>query len=245
MEPLRKTSLKVLLLYSSLEPKFQQKVEETVSRALENNYTHEVRDMRTLTISDEERFMNDIRMIPSQIRGRVKSGGGRTLPFSNLGNLNRSIPILIFYDGPKPVDVYPKEIKGIVPDLESVFKETGAIPVLGVEDCIFTLLSSSPQILGDELKLANTEFRTGSGIADLVFKDSNGLYMIVEVKDTADQDAVGQILKQSNGMKNQLGLTKIRTAIVALRTSGNVLDACQAAGVELYLISATKLPRQK
>ncbi len=109
-----------------------------------------------------------------------------------------------------------------------------------MEDCIATLLSSSPQILGSELKLADTEVETGSGVADLVFRDSDQVYVLVEVKETADQETVGQVLKQSNGMKDKLGLTRIRRAIVALRTSGNVQDACQAANVELYLIAAKR-----
>ena len=237
---MRNPGLKVILLYSSSEPDFQQVTTQTNTKAVENNCAFEVHDTLNLTPLDEGHFLNDIRNIPPQVHGQVRSGGGRILPISNSGKLNRTIPILIFYDGPRPVDVYPKNLRGIIPDLVSVFKNPGVPSILGVEECIATLLSSSPQILEHQLRLADTEFGTGSGIADLVFKDPNGLYLIVEVKDTADQETVGQILKQSNGMKNRLGLSRIRSAIVSLRTSGNVEDACQAAGVELYLINATK-----
>jgi RecB family endonuclease NucS len=125
-------------------------------------------------------------------------------------------------------------------DLGSAFDNPGATNVLSVEECITTILSSRPQILGSDLKQIESEFDSESGVADLVFKDSNGLYLNVEVKDIADQDAVGQVLKQSNGMQSKLGSTKIRNAIVALRTSGNVQDACQAAGVELYLVTTKR-----
>jgi hypothetical protein len=241
VEPVRKASLKALLLYSSSETRFQQVVEEIGRRASENKYTHEVHDTRTLTPSDEERFISDIRAnIPSQVHGQVKSGGNRILPISHSGKLNRSIPILIFYDGPKPIDVYPKFLKGVMYDLDSAFDNPGSANVLGVEECISALLSSKPQLLGPDLRQVESEFETGSGIADLVFKDSSGLYLIVEVRETADQGTVGQILKQSNGMRDKLGLTKLRSAIVALGTSGNVQHACLAANVELYLFSATK-----
>jgi RecB family endonuclease NucS len=136
--------------------------------------------------------------------------------------------------------VYPKDLKGIMYDLGSAFNNPGATNVLGVEECITAIISSRPQILGSDMKQIESEFDAESGVVDIVFKDSNGLYMIVEVKDTADQETVGQVLKQSNGMKSRLGLSEIRSAIVSLRTSGNVEDACQAAGVELYLINATK-----
>ncbi len=231
---------RVLLIYSSSQPDFQDTVERTKSKASENDIVFEIYDAEQLASADEERFLTDIRTIPPQVRGQVKSGGGRTLPISNSGRLNRSIPILIFYKGLKPVDVYPKDLKGIMPDLGPVFKNPGAARILGVEDCITALLSSSPQLLGSKLELTDTEFETGSGIIDLVFKDPDGLYMVVEVKDTADQETVGQVLKQSNGMKNKLGLTRTRNAIVALRISGNVRDACQAAGIELYLIAANR-----
>ncbi len=215
-------------------------MEQTGRKVSENDDTLEVGDTKSLTSSDEERVLNDIRIIPPQVRGQVKSGGGSTLPISNNGRLNLSIPILIFYEGPRPIDVYPKYLKGIIYDIGSAFKNPGATGVLGVEECITTILTSRPQLLDPELKLADTEFGTGSGVADLVFKDSNGFYMLVEVKETADQETVGQVLKQSNGMRSKLGLTRMRNAIVALRISGNVPDACKAAGVELYLIEAKK-----
>ncbi len=80
-----------------------------------------------------------------------------------------------------------------------------------------------------------------SGKVDLVFKDNDGVYMAAEVKHIADQETVGQILKQSNGMKDKLGVTAVRKAIVALGVSDNVREACQDAGVELYLISSDRL----
>ena len=241
MELVKKSGLKVLLLYSSSDPKFQQVVEETGRRASENRYMHEVHDTRTLAALDEERFINDIRAnIPPQVHGQVKSGGNRILPISHSGKLNRSIPILIFYDGPKPVDVYPKFLKGIMYDLDAAFDNPGSANVLGVEESIRSILSSKPQLLGADFKQVESEFETGSGVADLVFKDSAGLYMIVEVKETANQETVGQILKQSDGMKAKLGLSRIRSAIVALGTSGKVQHACQAAGIELYLISTAR-----
>jgi hypothetical protein len=230
----------VLLLYSSIEPNYQQIIEQTKRKAMEHNHLLEVNDTQTLTTSDEERLLTDIRNIPPQVHGQIRSGGGRTLPISNSGRLNRSIPILIFYNASKPVDVYPKDLKGIRRDFATAFKNPGATEALGIEDCIATILSSKPQLLDSRLELAESEFGTGSGVADLLFKDSSGLYMLVEVKDTADQETVGQVLKQSNGMKSKLGLTRMRNAIVALRTSGNILDACKAADVELFLIGAQK-----
>ena len=234
-------NLRVLVVYSSSKTDFQDVVERITRKASDNDNMVEVHDTLQLTSSEEERFLNDIRAIPPQVRGQVKSGRGRTLPISNSGRLNRLIPILIFYDGPKPVDVYPKDLMGVMYDLSSAFETPRVAEVLGLESSIATILSSKPQLLGSKLELVDREFETGSGIIDLVFKDTDGIHIAVEVKDTADQETVGQLLKQSNGMKDKLGLTTMRKAIVALRTSGKVREACQDAGIELYLVSVERL----
>jgi len=94
--------------------------------------------------------------------------------------------------------------------------------------------------LGPGLEPVHREFETGSGVIDLIFKDKDGTLLAVEVKNVADQETVGQVLKQSNGLKDKLGLSSFRRAIVALRTSDNVRAACKDAGVELYLLTADR-----
>jgi RecB family endonuclease NucS len=179
-------------------------------------------------------------MVPPQVRGQVKSGGGRTLPISGSSKLNHSIPILIVYDGIKPVDVYPKDLMGVKYDLNSAFKTARPSDTLGIESNLVTILSSKPELLGPGLQLVHREFETGSGVIDLIFKDPEGVLLSVEVKEEADQETVGQVLKQSNGLKDKLGTLSFRKAIVALRTSGNVRAACKDGGIELYLIAAEK-----
>ncbi len=39
----------------------------------------------------------------------------------------------------------------------------------------------------------------------------------MEVKENADQETVGQVLKQSNGFKDMTGSAMVRKALVALR----------------------------
>ena len=234
-------NLRVQFLFSSSDPNYQDIVEQTRRRASAHNQTLEVYDTNNLVQSDEERFLADIRTIPPQVSGRVTSGGGRTLPISNSGRLNRLIPILIFYDGPRPVDVYPKDLMGVKYDLDSAFKTPRTTELLDVESSIITIFSSKPELLEPELRLVAEEYETASGVVDVVLTDKSGAHMAVEVKETADQETVGQVLKQSSGMKDKLGSATVRKTILALRTSGKVREACRDAGVELYLISAEKL----
>ena len=129
---------------------------------------------------------------------------------------------------------------GVKYDLNSAFKTPNPSDNLGVESNLITILSSKPELLGPKLQLAYREFDTGSGVIDMIFKDPKGVLLAVEVKEEADQETVGQVLKQSNGLKDKLGTSSFRKAIVALRTSGNVRAACKDGGIELYLIAAEK-----
>jgi hypothetical protein len=224
------------LLYSSTKPDFNQIVETVTRDAGAANVQLKVLDAERLSSSDQDRFLTDIRSIPPQTRGQVRSGKGRTLPISGSSKLNLSIPILIFYDGEKAVDVYPKDMY----DLSSAFKTQSASDGLGVESSMVTILSSKPELLGPGLVLVHREFETSSGVIDMVFKDRDGIFLAVEVKEEADQETVGQVLKQSNGLRDKLGSSTFRRAIVALRTSGNVRAACKDAGIELHLLSADK-----
>ena len=231
---------KASLIYSASKLDFKDTVDLVKTNAGASNVRLEVLDADRLTSSDEERFLEDIRLIPPQVRGQVRSGGGRTLPISGSSKLNRSIPILIVYDGVKPVDVYPKDLMVVKYDLSSAFKTASPSDTLGVESNLVTILSSKPDLLGPGLQLVHREFETGSGIIDMIFKDPEGVLLSVEVKEVADQETVGQVLKQSNGLKDKLGTSSFRKAIVALRTSGNVRAASKDGGIELYLIAAEK-----
>ena len=232
---------KARLIYSASKLDFKETVELVKRSANTGGIDLEIVDADRVTSDDEKRFLDDIRVIPPQIRGQVKSGGGRTLPISGTTQLNRSIPILIIYDGPGPIDVYPKDLMGVKYDLSSAFKSALPSEALGIEHNIITILASKPEMLGPGLQLVHREFETGSGVIDMVFESAEGLSLIVEVKENADQETVGQVLKQSNGFKDMTGSAMVRKAIVALRTSGNVRAACKDSGIELYLLSADKL----
>jgi len=229
------------LIYSASRLDFKETVELVKRNASTAGIDLEIVDADRVTSDDEKRFLDDIRVIPPQIRGQVKSGGGRTLPISGSTQLNRSIPILIIYEGRRPIDVYPKDLMGVKYDLSSAFKSVLPSEALGIELNIITILAAKPEMLGPRMQLAHREFETGSGVIDMVFKTAEGLPLIAEVKENADQETVGQVLKQSNGFKDVTGSAVVRKAIVALRTSGNVLAACRDSGIELYLLSTDKL----
>src|SRR5690242_7626066 len=86
------------LIYAASKLYFKDVVNSVKMNAAASNVQLEVHDADRLTKSDEDRFLDDIRLIPPQTRGQVRTGGGRTLPITGSGKLSRSIPILIVYD---------------------------------------------------------------------------------------------------------------------------------------------------
>src|SRR2546422_2502348 len=83
---------KARLIYSASKLDFKETVELVKRSASTGGIDLEIVDADRVTSDDEKRFLDDIRVIPPQIRGQVKSGGGRTLPISGTTQLNRSGP---------------------------------------------------------------------------------------------------------------------------------------------------------
>jgi hypothetical protein len=113
---------KARLIYSASKQDFKEVVDLAKRDADASKIQLDVIDTDRLLKSDEDTLLDDIRLVPSQVRGQVKSGGGRTLPISGSTKLNRSIPIIIIYEGSRPVDVYPKDLMGVKYNLNSAFK---------------------------------------------------------------------------------------------------------------------------
>lgn len=221
------------MLYSSATPDFKEVVERTTSKADAASVPLEVYDTANLNDKDEVRFLTDIHSIRPQTHGQIRSGKGRTLPISRTGQLNISIPIIVFYDDAKAVDVFPKDMYVF----DMAFKVPIGVAPISVEENIVSILLAKPDLLGDGLMLIDSEFATSFGVVDLLFKSKEGVLLAVEVKETANQETVGQVQKQAAGLKEKFGSQPIRSAIVALSKSGNVVAACKTAGIKLYLLS--------
>ncbi len=147
----------------------------------------------------------------------------------------------MIYESSKAVDVYPRKLFGISYDVGSAFKAPVEGAIVSLEGAVTAILSSRPEILGHTIKLVEREHDVGTGVIDLLFRDGDGTNVVVEVKETADQETVGQVLKQARGFQDRLGLTQVRRVIVALRTAGNVGAACKDAGIELYILSTSRV----
>jgi len=103
------------------------------------------------------------------------------------------------------------------------------------------------QILGEKLTLLKTDLKLSDGDEiDIVFIDSSGNHVIVDIKTNYEESAVGQLLryKEKYSGERQVDAQKIRMAIACSKEiDQKFVDVVKGVGIELYqiAISAKKL----
>lgn len=208
-------------------------------------------EFSTLSKEDIEVLKMKIRNISPQVRGKIVTSRGAILPFSKTKNLNvDNTPILVLISDNQIVNVYPHQLGtkyvGVIDYLLTVQKEgiRGYFHVEGLlEEPIIKILSENPSILGKDLVYVCSEVDVGTGKPDIIFRDSNNRYLVVEVENEADDFAIGQISRGASGLilAKKLDPTNVRKAIVCLSFRGNLEDAAKSAGIELYKLTLDRL----
>jgi len=212
--------------------------------------TEEVK-FSSLSGEDIEALKMKIRNISPQVRGKIVTSRGAILPFSKTKNLNLdNTPILLLIIGNQVVNVYPHQLGtkyvGIIDYLLTVQREgiREQFHVEGLlEEPIIKILSENPSILGKDLVHVGSEVDFGIGKPDIIFKDSKNRHLVVEVETEADDFAIGQISRGASGLilDKKLNPKNVRKAIVCLSFRGNLKDAAQSAGIELYKLALNRL----
>jgi hypothetical protein len=194
-------------------------------------------------LTNEEEVVEEIRQIKPQARGSVVASGGNPLPISGSKKLNlQNTPIVIVRESGKPKYVFPCKIgekyysvnSGLsflkqnlpnIADLEGV-----------MEDSLVTLISDAPHRLEDGLVLEDLELSTPTGETDIITRDTNGRFLVIEVEREASDASVGQILRLAAGFQKHmnLGTASVRAGIACFRINPNVLAACARAGIEVW-----------
>jgi Endonuclease NucS len=204
-----------------------------------------------LSDSQMDGIVERIRSIKPQSRGSVVASGGDVLPISRTKKLNlKNTPVLLVLEkilpdqAPVPKYVFPcklgEKYYGLVEGIDFLKQNSTAekLPELSsiTEEEISGKIMGDPSLLEDGLKLEKAEFDTATGKADLLFVDSRGEFLIIEVEREATDSAVGQILRLAAGWEKSENLPSrsVRTGIVCLRANENVLSASSRAGIEVW-----------
>jgi hypothetical protein len=176
--------------------------------------------------------------------------GSRKYGFSNL-----PIQFIVVYADSAIKEVFPCRIGqnevGIIEYLEAL--EEGRPWTKGVQskkdgahEKIVEAIIGQPAELEQGLSFINRDVQVGQSISDIgfidvVFKDSKGSYLVVEVKPqpTELDEAIGKILRHRKlfADQNNLEEKRVRAGIVCPHFSDSHRTICQEIGIEVFVIS--------
>ncbi len=117
----------------------------------------------------------------------------------------------------------------------------------GTHERIVQAIVGDPTKLEPGLTFVNRDVQVGPSVSDLgfidvIFRDSGGSYLLVEVKPkpTEVDEAIGKILRHRNLFANQNHLEEksIRAGIVCPLFSDSHKKICQEIGIDLFVIDA-------
>jgi hypothetical protein len=215
-------------------------------------------ERKSLSGPQIEKAVDDIRRIKPQSRGSVVASGGKTMPISGSKKLNlQNTPVILVKEtngseaDSKPVYVFPCKVGERyyrVTDGISFLKET--LPHLldlpgEMEETIASILRTSPDKLESGLVFRSAEDQISTGKTDLVFNDSRGSILIVEVEREATDSAIGQILRLSAGYEKDKHLEPhtVRSSIACFRINDNVLAAANRARIEVWKVQDSQFTK--
>lgn len=194
-------------------------------------------------LANEEDVVEEIRRIKPQDRGSVVASGGSVLPISGSKKLNlQNTPVVIVKENRKPKYVFPCKVGEKYYSIENglSFLKHNLSNLKGLdgvmEDSLVNIVSDSPHRLEEGLVLEDLELETPTGETDIVMKDKDGRFLVVEVEREATDSSVGQILRLCAGFETHRDLESglVRAGIVCFRINPNVLAACTRADIEVW-----------
>lgn len=191
---------------------------------------------------DEEKVISQIRLLPPQIRGKVRYGRGKPLPLTRSGRLNvQNTCILLIYRAGKLVDVYPKQMgtRYISAREGAELIARGGEYTHLYEEPLLVLLANHPELLRcRRVKAVKKRVDASEGEAeiDLIMEDENGA-VIVEVEEKAGREAVSQALSLAQAYEKTTGEKVARIALIALKIEKDAARAAEKAGIEVCKVS--------
>lgn len=241
------------MIYSKTAP-YSERVSRIVSTLIDIksrwgiNYCLE--EVEGIQDDGKNLFRAQIRGIMPQSRGKIVSLRGKILPLSHSKKLNtENTPVLILYKDESAIQVYPHMLgEDYVAVGDGLFRILEKGPVENeveglVERPLQRLLASNPTMLETDASCLGVEVDVGVGVADLVLKGSDKRIMIVEIKVHADDSAIGQISRISEGyfVKESIDSKNIRKVIICVTYNRTLVEACRGANIELYKLGLHRI----
>lgn len=209
--------------------------------------------------NEERQFLEDeIRTAATRGKFKVVSGGGGPLAISRSSKRLNLIngPVLIIRQKGRVKEVFPRGIQGIkdsrISPREFLKRSLFSDKPVGerLEDRSFAekdlrnLIINAPSLIEEGLTFLDTEVKIGSAVIDLVVVDQQENHLLLEFKLTAKDQTIGQVTRynyEEYSKKSGIPIMKIRRGIVTLGVTGQIIKACKANNIELYLVKIDNL----
>ena len=119
----------------------------------------------------------------------------------------------------------------ILSDVKHDMGESVALQKDGVERHLQEELAASPQMLGDGLHLVRREWPTDIGPVDLMCRDENGGWVAVEIKRIGTIDAVEQLTRYLDRIRQDPALAGCRGVLAAQAIKPQARTLAEARGI--------------
>ncbi|MHA1211889.1 MAG: endonuclease NucS domain-containing protein [Candidatus Heimdallarchaeota archaeon] len=107
------------------------------------------------------------------------------------------------------------------------------------EQNLRNLIIMHSSLIEKDLSFIKVEVPIESAVIDLIFQDRNGNHLLLEVKLNANDRTIGQVMRyniDSYAATYGLKKNKIRRGVVTISTTGQILQACEANNIELFVL---------
>jgi RecB family endonuclease NucS len=185
--------------------------------------------MRLIVARCEVRYTGRLTaVLPEALRLLMIKSDGSVLVHADTGSYkpqNWMTPPTVIEEEPGRMVVRPRagasedrldiRIVEVLSDVEHDMGEAAALEKEGVEAELQALLAESPERCGEGLRLVRREFPTDIGPVDLMCRDGDEDYVAVEIKRVGTIEAVEQLCRYLERIRESLGLGSCRGVLAA------------------------------
>jgi hypothetical protein len=239
-----------LVLYYDIKSAYSDKISELIQllHSIKTRHAIEFEEISRsgMTSESEGNLKNTLYKLQlhPEGRGEIVTKRGDMLPLTKRKNLNlANTPILLIEENGKLIDVLPKRIQG---HFTSVHVGLGEILENGpqlrkaapsAESLAVSRVIKDPRIIEDGLEIIGQEVDVPAGKVDLLAKDRNHKFLLVEFEREASDGSVGQIIRLSASFakQNKVSHGVVRKMIVCGRAYDHHREGAESVDIEVRI----------
>ena len=200
--------------------------------------------MRLLVARCEVRYSGRLNaVLPEAVRLLILKADGSVLVHDDAGGFKplnwMTAPTFVEDEGDRLVvrklkteDVLEIRLAGVLSDVTHDMGESAALQKDGVERDLQEELAAAPSALGEELTLVKREWPTEIGPVDLMCHDAHGGWVAVEIKRLGTIDAVEQLTRYLDFIRQDPAKVACRGILAAQRLKPQAVALAESRGIK-------------